>query len=189
MTNTEKPTTKQEQKKQGTVEKPRKTDQKPIAQKLEQKKDLKSEKKITEKKKKPEKPKVKKTEAVINSQNLHISTKKSIALCKFIKHKSIKDAIANLEQVLQLKKAVPMKGELPHQKGIMSGGFPKKATEHFILLLKNLLANANANELENPVIVEAVANIGARPFGGFGRIRRKRTHLKIKVKEKKSKKK
>ena len=71
----------------------------------------------------------------------------------------------------------------------MSGGFPKKATEHFIILLKSLSANANANELENPIIVEAIANIGARPFGGFGRIRRKRTHIKIKVKEKKAKKK
>jgi len=188
MTNTEKPTTKQEQKKQGMVEKPKKVQHAPVIKKQDQKKEEKNEKKKPEEKK-PEKPKVKKTEAVINSQNLHISTKKSVALCKFIKNKRIKDAIKDLEQVLELKKPVPMKGEYPHQKGIMSGGFPKKASEHFIMLLKSLSSNANENELEDPVIVEAIANIGARPFGGFGRIRRKRTHIKIKVKEKKTKKK
>ena len=36
----------------------------------------------------------------------------------------------------------------------------------------------NPNE---PIIIEAIANIGERPFGRFGRIRRKRTHIKIKA--------
>ena len=59
-----------------------------------------------------------------------------------------------------------MKGEIPHRKGkIMSGRFPKNASEHFINLLKTLSANSNVNGLENPVIVEAIANIGERPFG------------------------
>ena len=80
-----------------------------------------------------------------------------------------------------------MKGEIPHRKGkgMMSGRYPKKATEHFVKLLKSLLANSNANELNNPIIVEAVANFASRPYGRFGSIRRKRTHIRIKVKEKK----
>jgi large subunit ribosomal protein L22 len=137
--------------------------------------------------KKPVQEKPKKTEAVVNAHNLPISTKYSAAICKFIKNKKIEHAIADLEQVLVLKKAVPMKGEIPHRKGkgMMSGRFPKKATENFIRLLKSLLANANHNSLENPIIVEAIANIGARPYGKFGRVRKKRTHVKIKVKEKK----
>jgi large subunit ribosomal protein L22 len=137
--------------------------------------------------KKPVQEKPKKTEAVVNAHNLPISTKYSAAICRFIKNKKIEDAIADLEQVLVLKKAVPMKGEIPHRKGkgIMSGRFPKKATQNFIRLLKSLSANANHNGLENPILVEAVANIGSRPYGKFGRVRKKRTHVKIKVKEEK----
>jgi large subunit ribosomal protein L22 len=137
--------------------------------------------------KKPVQEKPKKTEAVVNAHNLPISTKYSAAICRFIKNKKIEDAIADLEQVLVLKKAVPMKGEIPHRKGkgIMSGRFPKKATQNFIRLLKSLSANANHNGLENPILVEAIANIGSRPYGKFGRVRKKRTHVKIKVKEEK----
>ena len=79
-----------------------------------------------------------------------------------------------------------MKGEIPHRKGkMMSGRFPQKAVEHFIKLLKSLSANAVVNELDEPVIVEAVPNIAQRPYGRFGRTRKKRTHVKIKCMEKK----
>ena len=142
----------------------------------------------TKEPKKPiqKKPTVKKTEAIVNVINLPISTKHSIAICRFIKNKKIENAIAELEQVLSFKKAVPIKGEIPHRKGkgMMSGRYPKKATEYFIKLLKALSANANTNGLDNPVIVEAIANIASRPFGKFGRVRKKRTHVKIKVIEK-----
>ncbi|MBU2104886.1 MAG: hypothetical protein KKF67_03915 [Nanoarchaeota archaeon] len=131
------------------------------------------------------KPKVKKHEAVVNGSGLPISTKKSIAMCKFIKGKSIEKAIAELEEVLAKKKALPMKGEYPHQKGIMSGGYPKKTSEHFIKLLKNLQANANVNDLEDPIITESIANLASRPYGRFGRWRKKRTHVKIVATEKK----
>jgi ribosomal protein L22 len=146
------------------------------------KKELK-EKPKTEVKKK-EVPK--KTEAIVNAMNLPLSTKYSVAICKFIKRKKIEDAISDLEQVLVHKKAIPMKGEIAHRKGkIMSGKYPKKSAEHFIKLLKSLLANANANRLDNPIISDAKANLASRPFGRFGRIRKKRTHVTIEAKEKK----
>ncbi len=162
--------------------------EKPVQEKPKEKLVKEKEKPKEEKtEKRPIQEKPKKTEAVVNASNLPISTKYSAAICKFIKNKKIEDAIADLEQVLVLKKVVPMKGEIPHRKGkgIMSGRFPKKATQNFIKLLKNLLANTNHNSLEDPIIVEAIANIGSRPYGKFGRVRRKRTHVKIKVKEKK----
>ena len=126
------------------------------------------------------------------SINSHLSTKTNAAICRFIMNKEIDQAMDDLGEVILKKKAVPMKGEIPHRKGkIMAGRFPKNASEHFIDLLKTLSANSNVNGLENPVIVEAIANIGERPFGQFGRIRRKRTHIKIiaKSKEVKEKKK
>ncbi|MBT96507.1 MAG: uL22 family ribosomal protein [Candidatus Pacearchaeota archaeon] len=148
------------------------------------------DKKVTEKEKigTPKEEKPKKTIAIVNGRSLPISTKYSVAICNFIKNKRIEDAISDLEQVLNYKKAVPMKGEIPHRKGkIMSGRYPKKAVEHFIKLLKSLLANAN--ELNNPLINEAIANLASRPYSKFGTVRRKRSHIKIIAKEKKWKKK
>ena len=168
---------KKEEIKEKPAREPEKEEEKPKEEKVKEEK----------KEKKPVQEKPKKTEAVVNAHNLPISTKYSAAICEFIRNKKIENAIADLEQVLVLKKAVPMKGEIPHRKGkgIMSGRFPKKATQNFIRLLKSLSANANHNGLENPILVEAIANIGSRPYGKFGRVRKKRTHVKIKVEEKK----
>ncbi|MBS3070709.1 hypothetical protein J4407_00200 [Candidatus Pacearchaeota archaeon] len=127
----------------------------------------------------------KKTEVVVKFSNLHISTKHSIAVSKFIKGKTIEGAITDLEKVVSMKKAVPMKGEIPHRKGMMSGRYPKKAAEHFIKILKSLSANANINGIENPIISEAISNFGQRPYGRFGSVRKKRTHVKLIAKEKK----
>ena len=166
-----------------------------IAEEVEEKSDKELEKKSAkaEESKKPEKAKPekpKKTEAFVNIKDLPISTLHSIAICKFIKGKKIEIAIKDLEDVAKFKKSVPMKGEIPHRKGkIMSGRFPKKASEHFIKVLKSLQANSNVNGLNEPIIVEAIANIAHRPYGRFGRIRRKRTHVKIKAKEMKTKEK
>ncbi|MAG79154.1 hypothetical protein CMI40_02150 [Candidatus Pacearchaeota archaeon] len=141
--------------------------------------------------KKKETPKIKRTQAIVNGTNLPISTKHSTAICSFIKRKKIEKAISDLEQVIVKKKAVPMKGEIPHKKGkgMMSGRYPKKAAEHFIKLLKSLLANINSNELNNPIITDAIANIGSRPYSKFGAVRKKRSHIKIIAKENKSKEK
>jgi len=135
---------------------------------------------------KKESPKVKKTKVSVKGINLPISTKDAKFVCKFIVKKRIGDAIRDLEQVEVGKKAVPMKGEIPHRKGkgISSGRFPKKAAKNFIILLKSLAANANEGNLDEPIIVEAIANMAARPHGRFGRTQKKRTHVKIIAKNK-----
>ena len=127
-----------------------------------------------------------KTDASVNVPNVPISRKYSMAICKFIKNKKISEAIIDLEQVIKLRKAVPMKGEIPHRKGkgMMSGRFPKIASENFIRILKSLSANAVYNNLNEPIIVECVANTGVRPYGRFGSVRKKRTHIKIVAKNK-----
>ena len=137
-----------------------------------------------EKKHLEEKPK--KTMTVVNFYNVPVSTKQAIAICNFIKNKKIQDAIKDLEDVARLKKVIPMTGEVGHRKGrgIMSGRFPQKAAKNFIKLLKSLSANATYSGLENPVITEAIPNIGSRPYGKFGRVRRKRSHIKITARDK-----
>ena len=151
------------------------------------KEETKIEQKEDKKEKKQEKKIIKKDEAVVNGVSLPISTKTSSAICKFIKRKTIDKAIADLEEVLKFKKVIPMTGEIPHKKGkgIMSGRYPIKAIGFFIIMLKSLKANANMNGMDEPIIVEAIPNRASRPYGRGGSIKRKRTHVKIKVMEKK----
>jgi len=134
-----------------------------------------------EQKKKQSRPK--KSEAKVNVRDLPISTKVSAAICRFIKNKEIKKAMNELDSVIEKKIAVPMKGEYPHRKGMMSGKYPVKAAQHFRSLLKGLSANAIENGLEKPMITTAIANIGQRPMAKFGMWQKKRTHLTIIAKE------
>ncbi len=123
-----------------------------------------------------------KTEAVVNAKDLGISTKQAIALCNFIRKKDIDQAIFELELVKKMKKPVPMKGEIPHKKGIMSGRYPVKAAEVFIKILKSLKSNALLNELElEKVRIFCKANVASRPYRRGGRTRFKRTHLQVKL--------
>lgn len=177
-----------EEKKENTNETP--TKEKEETKKTEDKK-TKDEKKEIKKSVK----KIKKEEVYVNAKSVPVSTKYAMSICKFIKGKRIGDAIRDLEQVMLLKKAVPMKGEYSHRKGKgMSGGaFPQRAAGYFIVLLKSLAGNANNHEINEPIIVEARANWAPAPRGRFGRVKRKRTHItlraiEMKIKDKKNKK-
>jgi ribosomal protein L22 len=206
--NTEKPTTKQEAKKSGVVKPLKKTKvlnevktkksqiKKPAEnKKLQEIKKETSPQKIETSKVKKEVPKkeikkIKKSEVTVKGVSVPISTKYSVSICRFIKNKKIEKAIKKLGEVLKFKRAIPMRGEIPHRKGkIMSGRYPKNATEHFIKLLKSLKSNADNHDVEDPVIFEAIANTAQRPFGRFGRVKRKRTHILIKAKSIKRKEK
>ncbi len=173
---------KPEIKKEKTKERENKETKKESSQeKKEEKKPVtKTQEKVTEKKE----------YAVVNGKNLPISTKQAVAICKFIVKKKIPQAIKDLEEVVKMKKAVPMKGEIAHKKGkgMMSGKYPVKASKIFIRLLKNLGGNTITNNLDNPIISEAIANQASRPMAKFGRWERKRTHVKIIAKDKKQNK-
>ncbi len=213
MANTEKPIAKAEQKKSRVIktkkeklvgtskvkmEKSNNLDKKEEAlinkEISEDKKSLKSEKEIkkpvTEVKKQIPKPKIKKDSAVVKGISLPISTKDSIAVCNFIKYKTIDNALSDLKDVLERKKFIPMKGEIPHRKGSGkigsgSGRYPEKTIKYFVRLLKSIKANSENNELEEPIINLAFANKASRPFGRFGKTKKKRTNIKVVVKEKK----
>lgn len=155
--------------------------------KEEIKKETKEEIKKVEKKVE-KKPEVKRDYACVNIMSAPVSSKDSFDMCKFIKFKTIEDAISDLEQVKRGKKAMPMKGEIAHRKGrIMSGSFPIITSEQFITILKSLKANSTMNGIENPIITEAIANKASRPFGRFGAVKRKRTHIRLVAREKKIK--
>jgi len=160
--------------------------------KKENNEEIKSEEIKTEVKKiETKKEKVKKDKAIVQGLNVPISSKQSFAISRFIKHKEIGKAIKELEEILLHKRALPMKGEIPHRrgKGMMSGRYPKNAVTAYIKLLKSLNANANVNEISVPIISEAYGNFASRPYGKFGRVRKKRTNLMIVAIEKKMKEK
>lgn len=140
------------------------------------------EKKEDKKQSIQEKPKI--TEAIARGINLPISKKHSMYICKFIKSKPIEKALYDLKNVIELKQAVPFKGEIPHRKGMMSGRYPIKASRLFINILKSLKGNAiiNALDLDKTRIVFASANWASRPARFEGR-RAKRTHVILKAKE------
>jgi ribosomal protein L22 len=130
---------------------------------------------------------VKKTEskkiAVVNAKNLPISTKHAMAIAGYIKNKNVDVAIGMLEEVLRFKKAVPMRGEIPHRKGNMMGGrYPINATKVFITLLKSVKANAlNLNINIDDKVLAFKCDVAPRPFRKFGRTKFKRTHVTIKL--------
>ena len=96
-----------------------------------------------------------------------------------------------LQEAEKKKRPIPMRGERPHRKGIMSGRYPVNAIKEFIVLLKSLKANALVNELElEKFKIACKANVASRPYKRFGRGRMKRTHVELKLikREKKSKK-
>ena len=124
--------------------------------------------------------------AIVKGVSLHISPKDSKFICKMIKKRSIDKAISMLEEVILKKRAVKMDGaEIPHRKGkgMMSGRYPFNASKAFILLLKQLGANANVNQIENPIITFAMANKATLPFKKDGK-RGKRAHILIEARDK-----
>jgi len=159
-----------------------KTEEKKEDVKKDEKKD---EKKAEDKKKvKPVSSGPKKTSALVNGKDLRISTKQAVAICNMIRGKDVDRAIIDLEEVAKMKRAVPMKGEIPHKKGkgMMSGRYPINAVGEFIKLVKSLKANAIVNEMElEKFKISAMANKAARPFKRFGQGRMKRSHVLIKL--------
>ncbi|MBT7660911.1 hypothetical protein HN604_02395 [archaeon] len=149
-------------------------------------KDLEDTKKESSTKKKVEK-KVTKDFAIANGYSLKISPKYSIFICKVLMGKSPENAVKRLEDVVSMKRAIPMSGlEVGHKKGKgMSGGkYPRNACIAIIEVVKQVGANAIVNEIEDPVIVIAKSNQASAPQRRGGR-KAKRTHIYLEVRSRK----
>jgi len=148
----------------------------------DKKKDSKSDKKDKTKKDVVKAPK--KTEVKVTGRDLRVSTKQAVAICKFLRNKDVDRAITEMEEVVKMKRAIPMRGEIPHRKGkgMMSGRFPVKASLEFIRLLKSVKANAINHEVDlEKVKVVGMANVASRPRRRGGREQFKRSHVEIKL--------
>lgn len=124
--------------------------------------------------------------AIVNGRNLSVGLKHAIALSKFIRGKDIDVAIKQLEEVAQMRIAVPMAGEIPHRRNMDktsgSGRYPVKGAKEFIKLLKSLKSNAIVKEIElEKYKVHAIPNNAPRPYKRFGQGRMKRCHVTIQL--------
>lgn len=132
----------------------------------------------------------------VDVHNLPVSTKKSVEICEFIRHKELSKAKKQLTQVLEMKLAIPIKRfhkDRAHRpgRGISAGFYPVRTVKEFIILLNSLEANAAQKGLDvnNLVIHYAVANQGPGVWHS-GRQRRRQmkiTHVELRAKEKEKK--
>ncbi len=127
---------------------------------------------------------------------LPVSTKHSIEICNLIRYKNLESAKKRLEQAIALKTPIPFKRfkrDVGHKKGPFAAGrYPVKACRAVLDILKSAEANAMAKGLNSSDLIIAliIANKGSREVK-YGRIRgrmAKRTHIRLVLEEKKTKK-
>lgn len=124
-------------------------------------------------------------------RDLGISSKQSIEICKYLRHRKLQQAKKTLERVIKKEQAIPFTrftNGLGHRPGKMSSGrYPFKASTAILKLLESVEANAqtkglNTGELE---IVHLSAQRAAMPMhsGRHHGTQFKRTHIEIVVQE------
>lgn len=131
--------------------------------------------------------------AIVRGRNLSISFKDSIEISDFIRGKNLEKAKRLLQEVLEKKRAVPLKKfnmNRGHKRGrIAAGRYPINASISFLKLLNSVESNAQDKGLDvsSLYIKEIKTNKAARPWH-YGRrrgIKMKRTHVDIKMEERK----
>jgi large subunit ribosomal protein L22 len=97
-----------------------------------------------------------------------ISFKHAVEICRELKGKKIEDAKKYLEEVVEMKRAVPFrkhKKKVAHKTGLQkwyAGRYPQKAAKFILKVLRNLEANAEYKglEMDRLVIIHAQAKKG-----------------------------
>ncbi len=118
------------------------------------------------------------TIARAKANELNMSPKHSIEIATFIRHQRVNDAIAYLNEVVALKKAIPFRRfnrNVAHKRGLPgnwdAGRYPVKASKAYIRLLESVKKNAEyiGLDAENLEIVHALAQRGRAQKAFFPR--------------------
>lgn len=118
-------------------------------------------------------PEPEKTSKALGKE-LHISKKHAHEIASAIKGMKLNKARVFLEDVSELKQAVPYKRytrNIPHRKGMCTGRYPQKAAKEFLKVLKNVESNATYKGLdpENMRITHVATKKGHTYMGQFKR--------------------
>jgi large subunit ribosomal protein L22 len=118
------------------------------------------------------------TVAKAKANELNMSPKHSIEIATFIRHQRVNDAIAYLNEVVKLKKAIPFRKfnrNVAHKRGLPgnwdAGRYPVKASKAYIRVLESVKKNAEylGLDAENLEIIHASANRGRAQKAFFPR--------------------
>ena len=112
-----------------------------------------------------------------SGREMRISPKASREICAAIRNMNLQAAKDFLEQVIDLKRAVPFKRhkkQIPHRRGLegwYAGKYPVKAARAILKVLNGLEANAEDKGLdkERLRIIHAAAQLGMRLKKGIPR--------------------
>ena len=109
------------------------------------------------------------TIAKAKANELNMSPKHSIEIATFIRHQRVNDAIAYLNDVIGLKKAIPFRRfnrNVAHKRGLPgnwdAGRYPVKASKAYIRVLESVKKNAEyiGLDADNLEIIHVSANRG-----------------------------
>lgn len=129
--------------------------------------------------------------ARVVGRDLSISKKQSVEICRWLRHRPLKQAKQLLTEVIAKKRAVPytrFNWNVGHRPGIGPGRYPLRSAKEFLALLKSAEANAQVKGLHtgNLVIIHCNSQKAPTPYH-YGRQRgtkMKRTHIEIVLQEK-----
>jgi len=123
---------------------------------------------------------------------LPVSRKDSIEICSFIRGKKISRVKSELKEIIDIKKALPIKRfnkNLGHKKKIGPGKYPKKTAEEILKLVESVEGNAQFKGLNTAELIichaSACKGVTQWHYGRQRRIKAKRTNIVIVVKEEK----
>ncbi|MFH1589578.1 MAG: 50S ribosomal protein L22 [archaeon] len=118
-----------------------------------------------------------------------ISTKQSIEICSRLKYKTVEAAKKILQKAIEHETAIKFTRFTEgagHKTGIGPGKFPVKTSEHFLKLLESAESNALDKGMgKNLKIIHLVSQKASSPYhhGRQRRIKMKRTHVEVVLKE------
>lgn len=116
--------------------------------------------------------------AKAKANELNMSPKHSIEIATFIRHQRVNDAIAYLNDVINLKKAIPFRRfnrNVAHKRGLPgnwdAGRYPVKASKAYIRVLESVKKNAEyiGLDADNLEIIHVSANRGRAQKSFFPR--------------------
>jgi large subunit ribosomal protein L22 len=116
--------------------------------------------------------------AKVKANELNMSPKHSIEIATFIRHQRVNDAIAYLNEVVGLKKAIPFRRfnrNVAHKRGLPgnwdAGRYPVKASKAYIRVLESVKKNAEyiGLDADNLEIIHVSANRGRAQKSFFPR--------------------
>ncbi|MFP4608298.1 MAG: 50S ribosomal protein L22 [Candidatus Natronoplasma sp.] len=100
-----------------------------------------------------------------------ISPKKSVEVCDMLRGRDVEKALNILDEVIDGDRAVPYKKHdkrVAHQKGIGSGGYPKKVCKKIKSLIEECKANAENKGLDtDEMFIKHLTAYKGSPVEGF----------------------